>query len=218
MKYMGILICLLFTIIPMQLFALDYDFEDENQMDDWVAQGAGNGGDWMIADGELVGTTAGYQDLFLVGTEDWTDYTAEFTAKLTGGRVLGMAFRYTDTNNNYRLNLYEDLDQTNNLYVYVRTAGTFAEVMKVAVGEINKEEWYTLKIEVTGDNIKAYLNGELEIDADNNAHAEGGIAFEGETSSAMYFDDLVVEGEGIPSSPVDPKEKLAGQWGKIKSE
>jgi hypothetical protein len=128
-----------------------------------------------------------------------------------------MAFRYIDTSNNYRLNLYEDLDNTNNLYVYLRVAGTFSEVMKVAVGEINKDEWYTLKIEVAGNSIKAYLDGELEIDTNNDAHAEGGIAFEGEANSIMRFDDLVVEGDGIPSSPVDAKGKLASQWGKIKS-
>ncbi len=222
MRYTGILGCLFFsflffTIPPMQASALDYDFENENQMDDWIAQGAGNGGDWVFEDGELVGTTTGYQDLFLTGSEVWTDYTAEFRAKLTGGRILGMAFRYIDTSNNYRLNLYEDLDGTNNLYLYLRVAGAFSEVMKVAVGEINKDEWYTLKIEVAGNSIKAYLDGELEIDTNNDAHAEGGIAFEGEANSIMRFDDLVVEGDGIPSSPVDAKGKLASQWGKIKS-
>lgn len=208
---------LLFTILPIQASALDYNFDDEDQMGDWIAQGAGNGGDWLIENGELMGTTTGYQDLFLVGSETWTDYTIEFTAKLTGGRILGMAFRYTDTNNNYRLNLYEDLDNTNNFYVYLRVAGVFSEVMKVPVGQIDKDEWYTLKIEVIGDSIKAYLDGDLKIEAQNNAHDEGGIAFEGEANTIAYFDDLVVEGEGIASSPVSASGKLASQWAKIKS-
>ena len=181
-------------------------------------EGAGNGGTWIIENGELSGTTAGYQDLFLVGSETWTDYTVEFRGKLTGGRILGMAFRYTDTNNNYRLNLYEDLDNTNNFYVYLRVAGAFSEVMKVPLGEIDKDEWYTLKIEVEGDSIKAYLDGELKIEAQNSAHEEGGIAFEGETNTIAQFDDLSVEGIGIPSSPVDTKGKLASQWAKIKLE
>lgn len=218
MKYVRIFFCLFFSVVTVQVFALDYNFDDEAQMDDWIAQGAGNGGDWAIEDDELAGTTAGYQDLFLTGSEIWTDYTAEFRAKLTGGRVLGMAFRYIDTSNNYRLNLYEDLDGTNNLYLYLRVAGAFSEVMKVAVGQIDKEEWYTLKIEVAGNSIKAYLDGELQIDAENDAHPEGGIAFEGETGSIMRFDDLVVEGDGIPASPVGAKGKLATQWARIKSE
>ena len=222
MRYTNILCCLFFsflfsTILPMPASALDYDFNDEGQMDDWLPQGAGNGGDWVIQDGELIGTTTAYQDLFLTGSEDWTDYTIEFRAKLTGGRILGMAFRYTDTNNNYRLNLYDDLDNTNNFYVYLRVAGAFSEVMKVPVGQIDKDEWYTLKIEVVGDSIKAYLDGELQIEAKNGAHSEGGIAFEGETNTIGHFDDLIVEGEGIPSSPVDARGKLASQWAKIKS-
>ena len=201
----------------MQASALDYDFDDEDQMDDWTPKGAGNGGDWVITDGALIGTTTAYQDLFLLGSEGWTDYTAEFRAKLTGGRILGMAFRYTDTSNNYRLNLYEDLDNTNNFYVYVRVAGAFSEVMKVGVGQIDKDEWYTLKIEVAGDSIKAYLDGELQIDTKHGAHGEGGIAFEGEANTIAHFDDLVVEGDGIPSSPVEAMGKLASQWGRIKS-
>ena len=44
---------LLLTILPMQLSALDYNFDNEEQMDDWVPKGAGNGGDWKIEDGEL---------------------------------------------------------------------------------------------------------------------------------------------------------------------
>ena len=208
---------LLFVVFAMQVSALDYDFEDDNQMDDWVAQGAGNGGTWAIENGELSGTTTGYQELFLVGSEEWTDYTIEFRGKLTGGRVLGMSFRYTDTNNNYRLNLYEDLDNADNFYVYVRTAGAFSEVMKVPLGEIDKDEWYDLKIEVEGDSIKAYLDGELKIEAQNGAHPEGGIAFQGETNTIAQFDDLVVEGTGIASSPVDAAGKLTSQWARIKS-
>ena len=86
------------------------------------------------------------------------------------------------------------------------------------LGEIDKDEWYTLKIEVEGDSIKAYLDGELEIEAQNDAHPEGGIAFEGETNTVAQFDDLLVEGTGIPSSPVEAKGKLASQWAKIKME
>jgi hypothetical protein len=221
MKSANILCCLLsaallITISSIQASALDYDFDDDGQMDDWIAQGAGNGGDWAINGGELNATLAGYQDLFLVGSEEWTDYTVEFKGKLTGGRILGMAFRYTDTNNNYRLNLYEDLDHTNNLYVYLRVAGAFSEVMKVPVGQIDKDEWYILKIEVVGDSIKAYLDGELKIEAQNDAHGGGGIAFEGETNTIAQFDDLLVEGTGIPSSPVDAKGKLASRWSEIK--
>jgi len=223
MRYVRIFFCLFFsflfsTVLTPQVSALDYDFDDQAQMNDWAVQGAGNGGDWAIADDELTGTTAGYQDLFLTGSEVWSDYAAEFRAILTGGRVLEMAFRYIDTNNNYRLNLYEDLDGTNNLYLYLRVAGAFSEVMKVAVGQIDKDEWYTLRIEVAGRSIKAYLDGKLQIDAENDAHPEGGIAFEGETGSIMRFDDLVVEGDGIPVSPVDAKGKLASQWARIKSE
>lgn len=213
-----LLICLAGMLVSPMAMALDYDFEQENQLDDWVAQGAGNGGEWGIEDGELVATLAGYQELFLMGSETWTDYTAEFRGKLLAGRILGMTFRYTDTNNNYRLNLYEDLDATNNLYVYVRTAGTFAEVMKVGVGQIDMDTWYHLKIEVEGDIIRAYLDGELEIEAEHDGHPEGGIAFEGETNTQAHFDDLLVEGEGITPSAVSAGGKLASAWAALKAE
>ncbi len=58
---------------------------------------------------------------------------------------MGMCFRYVDTSTNYRLNLYEDLDNTNNLYIYKRVNGNFSEVFKVPVGRIDFNKWYTLK-------------------------------------------------------------------------
>lgn len=114
------------------------------------------------------------------------------------------------------MNLYEDLDATNNLYVYVRVAGTFAEVMKVDVGEIDMDTWYLLNTEVEGNVIRAYLDGDLKIEAEHDARPEGGIAFQRETNTQAHFDDLQVEGEGIAPSEVSSGGKLANVWAQTK--
>jgi len=168
------------------------------------------GGTWELKNGVLVGTTTGYQDLMLnvKDAEKWTDYTFEVSCwfdnhsesyvkptkkvkgKLIAGRIWGVCFRYVDTLTNYRLNLYEDLDAANNLYLYKRVSGTFSEVAKVPIGNIAKETWYTLKLSITGNAMKAYLDNDLKIEVEDKAGgiSEGAIALEGETNTTFHVE------------------------------
>jgi hypothetical protein len=203
--------CLIF-----EAAALDLDFK--KGLDDWKTVG----GDWKIKDNVLVGTTAGYQDLFLnvKGADKWTDYTVEVKGKLIAGRIWGVCFRYKDTNTNYRLNLYDDLDAANNLYIYKRVGGAFSEVRAVPVGRIDKDTWYTLNLSITGGAMKAYLNNELKIEVEDKANVidEGTIALEGEGGTTFHVEYVKIEGKGIPSSKtaVEPTCKLATLWGALK--
>lgn len=197
--------------------ALDIDFK-EGKLDDWKDVG----GDWKIKNGVLVGTTTGYQDLFLnvKGADKWTDYTFEVKGKLTAGRIWGVCFRYVNTMTNYRLNLYDDLDAVNNLYIYKRVSGNFSEVSKVPVGQIDKDTWYTLKLSITGNAMKAYLNNNLKIEVEDKAGGinEGTIALEGEGGTTFHVEYVELDGKGIPSSQsaIDSAGKLATLWGALK--
>lgn len=216
MVFLVVVIGITFLCVNFESYAMLLEFKADKDLNVWQPVG----GDWAINDKLLEGKTTGYQDLMLNtdGVADWTDYTFEVKGNLTAGRVWGVCFRYVDTSTNYRLNLYEDLDATNNLYIYKRVAGTFSEVFKVGVGNIDKEEWYVLKLTIEKNSMKAYLNGELKIEAEDKAGGidEGGIALQGEANTVFQVEYVKVDGKGIPATSVESNGKLATLWGEVK--
>jgi len=218
MKRLVLFITLAFSffLLSLNTQALLLEFKDDNALDMWKPVG----GDWKIKGGLLEGKTTGYQDLMLTtqGSDKWTDYTFEVKGNLTAGRIWGVCFRYTDTSNNYRLNLYEDLDATNNLYIYKRVAGTFSEVFKTAVGKIDMNKWYTLKLTITKNTIQAYLDNDLKIEVDdNNAPLDiGTVALQGETNTAFQVEYFKIDGKGVPPTAVESKGKLATLWSALR--
>ena len=210
------LVFIFFVILGFNTEALLLEFKDNKALDVWKPVG----GEWKIKDGLLEGKTAGYQDLMLniEGANKWTDYTFEVKGNLIGGRIWGMCFRYVDTLTNYRLNLYEDLDNTNNLYIYKRVNGSFSEVFKVPVGRIDFNKWYTLKLSITKNSMKAYLDNELKIEVEDKAGGidEGGIALEGETNTVFQVEYVKIDGKGIPATAVEKNGKLSVLWGELK--
>ena len=62
--------------------------------------------------------------------------------------------------------------------------------------------------------IKCYVDDKLEIDVQDGSFPQGAIGV-GTFNAEGHFDDVTVNGKGIPSA-VSPKEKLATSWGRIK--
>jgi hypothetical protein len=218
MKKLIFLFTICFTILTISFStqAMLLEFKADKDLNTWKAVG----GDWNIKGGLLEGKTTGYQDLMLNtnGADKWTDYTFEAKGNLTAGRVWGVCFRYVDTSTNYRINLYEDLDATNNLYIYKRVAGTFSEVFKTAVGKIDLNKWYTIKLTITKTAIQAYLDNALKIEVEDKSAPieQGTIALEGEANTNFQVESFKIDGKGIQSSAVDSKDKLATVWGEVK--
>ncbi|MGB9598030.1 MAG: family 16 glycoside hydrolase [Candidatus Poribacteria bacterium] len=208
-------VCIAF-IMTLGTQALLLEFKADKDLDVWKPVG----GEWKIKGGLLEGKTTGYQDLMLniSGSDKWTDYTFEVKGNLTAGRIWGVCFRYVDTMTNYRLNLYEDLDATNNLYIYKRVSGSFSEVFKTPVGKIDFNKWYTLKLTITKNTMQAYLDNDLKIEVEdkNNPIEQGTVALEGETNTNFQVEYFKIDGKGIQATSVDAKGKLASLWGDIK--
>ena len=75
---------------------------------------------------------------------------------------------------------------------------------------------YVLKVEVKGKSIKCYVDGKLEIDVEDDAFSKGAIGV-GTFNAEGHFDDVTVNGPGIPLAAVSPQEKLPRTWGLIKA-
>ena len=61
-------------------------------------------------------------------------------------------------------------------------------------GEYQHFRWYTLTVEVRGNNIKAWLDGELAFDYtdDNQPFMDGTVGFKTHETKTASFDDLIV--------------------------
>jgi hypothetical protein len=165
----------------------------------WTAYG----GSWTIAtdtrhDGTvgnvLSATTATRQ--ILASSYTGGDYVLQAYGKQVSGRVWGVGVRVNTASNLYSENLYDDLDTTNNLYVYswvnnpsVAATGTVANA---AIGTVNASTWYQLMAKAHGNHIDVYKDGVLEVQGVDSSLATGGVALYGEVNTVAEFNNVFV--------------------------
>ena len=79
---------------------------------------------------------------------------------------------------------------------------------------------YRMKVTAKGKNFQFFLDDKLLFEGEDKAQPEfqpsGRIGFICHETDP-YFDNLVIEGDQIPASPVKPLGKISVSWGKIKS-
>ncbi len=161
----------------------------------WTA----SGGSWTLEttteqDGStgLVanGTTSARQVLLSSFAGD--DYVLQAHGKQVSGRVWGLGARVTDADNLYSINLYEDLDHTDNLYNYRWASGGADIVAQTALGTIEPDTWYKMTVKVHGSSIQAYIDDVLDLDGTDALYASGHVALYGEASQIAQFNDVFV--------------------------
>src|SRR5712692_1623953 len=165
----------------------------------WTAYG----GSWTIVtdtqpDGTsgrvLSATTATRQ--VLASSYTGTDYVLQAHGKQVSGRVWGVGVRVNTASNLYSENLYDDLNTTNNLYVYswVNNSGSSANgtVGSVAVGTVNANTWYQLVVKAHGNHIDVYKDGALKLQGVDSSLTTGGVALYGEGNTVAEFNNVFV--------------------------
>jgi photosystem II stability/assembly factor-like uncharacterized protein len=129
------------------------------------------------------------------GMDSWTDYTFTTRFKILQGGVHinvrqgtdGRYFLHFGQDGAFLAKSYNNWSQTANL--------------AAMPNKPNNNQWYVLKIEVSGGSIKVYLDDVKVIDyTDPTPLPSGAIAFETLDDSTVYFDDIQVV--PAPSAPV----------------
>ncbi|MFQ6043973.1 MAG: family 16 glycoside hydrolase [Candidatus Poribacteria bacterium] len=181
-------------------------------------------GKWDVKKGEYVQedlkwTTTSTHETYTrsyLGEEDWSDYT--FSAKVRiekGGElapIIGIFFRVTEispTGDYYLFRLDARASEGPGL---IKAPNSIIKINNNKPAEIKRD--YILKVEVKGDSIKCYVDDKLEIDVQDKSFPQGAIGV-GTFNAEGHFDDVTVNGKGIPSA-VSPQGKLAQTWGCIK--
>jgi len=199
----------LMLIFCLSVSALTWDFENQKQMDDWEVIN----GDWEIKEGRLLGTQQTTYIGVVAGDVGWKEYTMTVKWEKTAGTYTYLMVRVQkDPLSYYTI----EISQTNNVKVFRRDAGQHTNLFPgkpLADAGIRK---YEAEITVEQKDITVVINGEEITTFQDSKYTEGRIGVGGYASSNA-FDEITVEGPGIPSAAVTPESKLAATWCSIKN-
>ena len=148
-----------------------------------------------------------------------TDYrvSADLTPFITAGTIYddghdkGLMFRYQDNDNYYRIVL-------NSEYGYSRldrkVAGVFTTLAVDARGYINEGVLIHIDVEVVGDLIQVYIDGEARFAVKDNNLTSGSIALY--TEDGVQFDNIVIDNNSTaPSIVIDEPAAFSAQAGSV---
>ncbi|HJV36242.1 family 16 glycoside hydrolase [Geomonas sp.] len=119
----------------------------------------------------------------------FADVTVSARFKAISGsedRAAGIIFRIQDENNFYilRANALED-----NVNIYGYVAGS-RQAIKEGSAKVPAGQWQELRVEVTGNDIRGYLNGKLVVEAKDDTFQAGKIGLWTKADSVTCFDDV----------------------------
>ena len=84
---------------------------------------------------------------------------------------------------------------------------------------VANDEWFDMRIVVEGTSMKLWINGEEqgELKDETGADYPAGQAGVWAWETAASFDDVTVSGDAVEGlTPVEPQDKLATTWGRLK--
>ena len=158
----------------------------------------------------------------MFGDVDWKDYSVAVDITVGKGKhpcnCVGLLIRADlKGENGYRVWIRSDQHMgqvsrwVNNKYVHLKSA---------LPPEAESGKTYRMKVTAKGKNFQFFLDDKLLFEGEDKAQPEfqpsGRIGFICHETDP-YFDNLVIEGDQIPASPVKPLGKLSISWSEIKS-
>lgn len=140
---------------------------------------------------------------------NYKDAAVSVKFKAVAGSVdqgAGLAFRLKDKDNYYvvRANALED-----NFRLYRVVKGRRVQFAGANL-KVTSREWYEIKVEARGDEIKCYYDGQLKITATDHTFPNGGgIGLWTKADSVIYFDDLTARELGGAAKAASPPKTFA---------
>ncbi len=219
----GMTLFLLGTAGPGHLPFLD-DFEDGDLLgwtirDDTAAQSGPS--DWVVVSGELVQRSniwsfapVDLETRYHLGTHavtgeaGWDDYTLNAVLHSSDNDGIGLIARYQNSRNYYRVLLMNDPAWSGRDSAGVAVNKPIQRIQKFVDGEpyILAESkvsaaypagYFALTLEVRGDTLRAYLDGELILQARDDTFDRGMVGLMSYANTGSHFDDVSVTRERI---------------------
>ena len=209
-------------VFALSVWAYDENF-DSGKAEGWVDSSAGES--WQVdkkayyqPDAAPVNVYACYA----VNDKKWKDYTFEVQINPTGNYA-GVLFRVKnagpgDTSWSQGDFLYWLIGINVAGYSILWDAPAGAAVHDAAGDTLKSGEWNDVKVVAQGSDFIMSLNGkeQKKYTDTSGEHNFGGVGFATYQASAS-FDNIKVDGPGIPGAAVAPDNKLTTVWGRLKT-
>jgi hypothetical protein len=169
------------------------DWNDGNTTG-WTA----SGGSWTSTSGELSQTTTTSSYVLYHNTFTGTEQTIEAKVKVNSGndRSAYIAFRGQNNTNYYLFGIRTNQDRVKVVKV---TGGALSSDLAYASRVLNDGEWYGLRVTVTGNRIRGWLNCEQVIDyTDATLWASGKAGLSTRRTNARFEDVRVYNATVLP--------------------
>jgi hypothetical protein len=171
------------------------DFEDGTFAGTWSKV---SGGDMQEVGGVFTTTGNNNTHYTVDAGAGWTDYDFNVDARADDDDIVGITFRVEDSDSFYLLDQRFG-DGGWDLRLRVNDNGSWSTLASVAnqgasAGQVNSETtWYNYKVELSGTNIKAYIDDVLKFDIDDSTVSGGTAGLWLQSSNGTEFDDVLVE-------------------------
>ncbi len=192
-----------------------WDF-DSGSADDWKVAN----GNWSVTDGVYQLATGAQAEHSLVGEVTWENYTVEAKIRLDSGNWAGIAYR-AKSEMEYYVYYFNVPDNKTELWRHKTGGWTARDKIGELAGKnvtIENGKWYDMKVILEGNAMALSINGEMQGELSDDMYGAGQAGVWG-WQTGVSFDDFKVSGDDIEGSltPVEPLDKLATTWGRIKS-
>jgi hypothetical protein len=174
------------------------DFED-GVITDWSNA---SGGDAMQETGGVFTTTGNNVSHYTVDVgSGWTDYSFDVDAMANDDDVVGITFRVEDSDSFYVLDQRFG-EGSWNLRLRLNDNGSWSTLGTVnnygsSAGQVDDETTpHNFKVEVSGTNIKAYIDNVLKFDINDATVSGGTVGLWLEWSGGTDFDNALVQSPG----------------------
>src|SRR6516162_1175188 len=169
--------------------------------------GKGEGSDWKVVEdntapsksgvvlAQLAKSPGGVFNLCVAEDTNYKDVELSVSFKAVAGdsdQGGGFVWRYQDNNNYYisRLNPLED-----NYRVYKVVAGKRTQLGGKAGVKVKAGEWHNLKVEVKGNKMEGYLDGEKLWEITDDTYQDAGkVGLWSKADAQTHFDEFKAEG------------------------
>ncbi len=160
---------------------------------DWDVEGT----DWTFSNGKAICNIPNtyvveYMD---VGNTSWVNYTFETDVMGTAGTDKMIGFRFQDIKNYYELHLIGPIQYHDIEFSKVVNGERTILFHKNNYTVLNNTN-YHIKVVISGNEYKIYINNNLEVDVTDNTFSNGGIALinssGGYAPNNLEFDNVIV--------------------------
>ena len=195
------------VIHKSEVFASDIYFTEDFELgfQDWEVQK----GDWNLAlddSSVLQHMSTNTEGRMSRGDLTWTNYAVQADMKVIDFNGSNRAFlsgRYTDGNNFYGVSLSSKKGGLIELRKKVNGSST---VIEQATIELLEDEWYNVKLEMNGQSLKVYLDGQLVIEAEDSSLTSGAVGMVA-SKVIVNYDNIMVtnlDNQDAPDVKPDP--------------